>query len=348
MSKENTVKELPEDIEVIGPGQMLAEAREKIGLSQQQVADKLNFRVSLVKDIEADAFDRSLPTTFNRGYLKNYAKLVDISADEVLAGFEMLNVAQKQGAEMQSFSKQTEKQTENNIVMWISYLILAFLIGSTILWWLQDSKQTTSVKSSNTPTQDSSTLADETASQPIEVSQADDMPSEVIEDDLLPEKSNTATLSETLIETPTNVIEQVNLTVEETNNQPVSTGLTVDSASETDNPIISTDSEAVTEIIEDENLENQAEEVAIDFGPLETAVFTFSGDCWVNIYDATGERIAWGIKKSGYIMNISGQAPFTITLGKPELVAINFEEQTIDMSQFNRGNIAKFTLPLSN
>ncbi len=137
MSEDNTVQELTEDIEVVGPGQMLALAREKIGFTQQQVAEKLNFRLALVKDIESEEFDQTLPTTFNRGYLKNYAKLVNISIDEVLSSYETLNVAQQQGAEMQSFSKGTEKQAENNRIMWISYLILTLLIASTIVWWFQ-------------------------------------------------------------------------------------------------------------------------------------------------------------------------------------------------------------------
>ena len=81
---------------------------------------------------------------------------------------------------------------------------------------------------------------------------------------------------------------------------------------------------------------------------LTNVTFTFLGDCWVNISDATGERIAWGVKKLGYVMKISGQAPFNVTLGRPELVAINFSDEIIDMSQFNAGNIAKFTLPVSN
>ena len=75
--------------------------------------------------------------------------------------------------------------------------------------------------------------------------------------------------------------------------------------------------------------------------------FYFNGDCWVNIYDATGEHIAWGVKKADYVMNIEGVAPFTVTLGKPELVTITYDGDDIDMSQFNRGNIAKFTLPIT-
>jgi cytoskeleton protein RodZ len=52
------------------------------------------------------------------------------------------------------------------------------------------------------------------------------------------------------------------------------------------------------------------------------------------------------VKKSGYIMRISGQAPFSITLGKPELVQIDYNDVPVDMAVFNAGNIAKFSLPL--
>ena len=77
------VTEITEDIEIIGPGRLLSDARKAKGLSIEQVADQLNFRKGLVKEIEDDHFDRSLPSTFNRGYLKNYAKLVDVPEEDV-------------------------------------------------------------------------------------------------------------------------------------------------------------------------------------------------------------------------------------------------------------------------
>ena len=117
MNKESNIQALSDDIEVVGPGQMLAQARNKMGLSQQDVADRLNFRNTLVKGIEEEVFDQSIPATFNRGYLRNYAKLVKISAEDVLSAYEMLNVAQQQCAELQSFSKGTEKQAESNLIM---------------------------------------------------------------------------------------------------------------------------------------------------------------------------------------------------------------------------------------
>ncbi|GLX79392.1 XRE family transcriptional regulator [Thalassotalea insulae] len=320
MSNENTVADLSEDIEVVGPGQMLAEARTAIGLSQQQVADKLNFRTALVKEIEQDIFDKTLPDTFNRGYLKNYAKLVNISVSDVLASYEMLNVAQQQCAEMQSFSKQTEKQAENNRIMWLSYLILALLIGSTIVWWLQDSKQNQPQATAKVTTRSVQKPQVE-QEQPVAGDQQITITSPAINDD-----SARAPLADTLV-TPS----------------PQETKASVEAIQ----PLVEQDLDARESQVEKVAVtQDNVAETETDFGTLESAQFTFSGDCWVNIYDATGERIAWGIKKSGYVMNISGQAPFTITLGKPELVSIVFEQQAVDMSQFSQGNIAKFTLPI--
>jgi len=319
MSKKKTVKELPEDIEVIGPGQMLADARKSLGLTQEEVAEKLNFRKTLVKDIEQEIFDKKLPATFNRGYLKNYAKLVNAPVDDILASYETLNIAQKQGAEMQSFSKQTEKQAESNLIMWISYLILAVLIGATVVWWFQNAQQeqvptaeTSQQTSPTLPLVKDSELASDTKDN--EISSSEDMLTD----------EQTVSLSEDLQELPSEHV----ISSETPKTEPLT---------EEDN--------AVREIAEQAGIA-QSEEVDSQ-SALESVEFTFTGDCWVNIYDATGERIAWGVKKAGYVMTISGKAPFNITLGKPELVSIVYQQQTVDMSTFNQGNIAKFTLPLN-
>ena len=336
MTQEGTTEVLSDDIEVIGPGQLLADARQSMKLTQQQVADKLNFRLALVKDIEGDIFDPSIPATFNRGYLKNYAKLVEVSSTDVLASYEMLNLAEKNSAEMQSFSKQTAKQAENNLVMWVSYLILAVLIGSSVFWWLQDAQY---IKNN-----DNKGAATVIAAQPIKVNSTEsniNAPSAIKLDEL--EK-----LSPGLI-APENDIPKKTILEPSSVNSVILDEDKVATLSETLKTVALANTPLISENIEQSRLniaeeQKQNEPSAI----MTTAEFIFSGDCWVNIYDASGERIAWGIKKSGYVMKINGQAPFDITLGKPELVSITFAGEAIDMSQFSRGNIAKFNLPLSS
>jgi cytoskeleton protein RodZ len=325
---EELAAEISEDMEVMGPGQILAEARAKMGLTQQDVADKLNFRITLVSNIENELFDSKLPETFNRGYLRNYAKLVNVSQDDILASYEQLNVAKTQASELQSFSKGTEKLAENNQIMWGSYLIIAILIVASVVWWMQN--PTSLLGETNQP---------QTAEQVAIVDKV---------------QTESPQNTEIIIDTPESTSVPVELdssgTLENTEQQlATSDALILESNSEVALP----ESE-----IQDDNVSNAetgtipenipSDEVVQPEVILTNVTFTFSGDCWVNISDSTGERIAWGVKKLGYIMKISGQAPFNVTLGKPELVAINFADENIDMTQFNAGNIAKFTLPIAN
>jgi cytoskeleton protein RodZ len=73
----------------------------------------------------------------------------------------------------------------------------------------------------------------------------------------------------------------------------------------------------------------------------------FSDNCWVDVVDAEGNRIAFGTKQAGYIMQLSGKAPFVVTLGNPSVVNINFNQQAFDMSALPAGRVAKFTIPES-
>ncbi|MBU2924231.1 DUF4115 domain-containing protein [Colwellia sp. 1_MG-2023] len=326
----NQLDELNEDMEMIGPGQILSEAREKASFTVEYVANTLNFKVKLVESIERDIFDNKLPATYNRGYLRSYAKLVNVDVSEVLSAYDMLGVAEVQRSEMQSFSNLTEKQAEHSRIMWLSYIIAAILFGLMIMWWLQEPKQgvdenivnesLVTIPTSETVNQDGNieeSNADKASAELNDASKSDSVPNDIIEiiseDESIPQEN-----ADSIINNPSPVETQVS-TVEDTTSEELTNTA----------PVLALD----------ENLE---ESVAID-----TAIFTFSGDCWVNIFDANGDRIAWGVKKSGYVMTVTGQAPLKITLGKPELAEIEFNGQAVDLSEFNAGNIAKFTLPLT-
>ena len=310
--------ELSEDMELVGPGQMLSEARNKLSLSIDDVTERLKFKKSLVENIEQDLFDQKLPATFNRGYLRSYAKLVNVDIDEVMSAYDMFGVAEVQRSEMQSFSNLTEKQAEHSRLMWLSYFIAAILCGLMILWWQQEPKERVdenSPKEQGVPTVQTPSLGGKNNA---ELSELESKPENT---QLISDKSE---LGKSL---------------------PINESAKQESIkSKTDDPIAVDPKAVMLEEVTPDTLSKESQKPATD---ISTAVFTFSGDCWVNIFDATGERIAWGVKKSGYVMTVTGKAPLKITLGKPELASIVFNGQLIDMSEFNVGNIAKFTLPLS-
>ena len=69
-------------------GVRLRNAREQLGLSQQAVAERLCLKVSTVRDIEEDKAPADLASTFLRGYIRSYARLVHIPEEELLPGLE--------------------------------------------------------------------------------------------------------------------------------------------------------------------------------------------------------------------------------------------------------------------
>lgn len=76
------------------------------------------------------------------------------------------------------------------------------------------------------------------------------------------------------------------------------------------------------------------------------STFTFSGDCWVKVIDATNAVIAVGIKKGGTSIDISGVAPLNVILGAPNMVKINYQGEPLDISSYIVKDTATFTLPL--
>ncbi len=88
MTDADTPQQLPP---VEGPGRLLREARERKQLGQHAVADALHLRVSVVDALENDRYDQLPPATFSRGYLRAYAKLVEVPEHEVMAAFDRLH-----------------------------------------------------------------------------------------------------------------------------------------------------------------------------------------------------------------------------------------------------------------
>ncbi|MCP5206835.1 MAG: helix-turn-helix domain-containing protein [Hahellaceae bacterium] len=65
-------------------GTILKKARESQGLSVQEAADALHLRPSIVVAIECNEFGEVPGTTFLKGYVKSYARLLKLSESEVL------------------------------------------------------------------------------------------------------------------------------------------------------------------------------------------------------------------------------------------------------------------------
>lgn len=66
------------------PGAILMHARELLGLSIREVAEKLQLRVNTVNDIEHDRLNQSTAVSFVSVYIGNYARLVNIDPQTLI------------------------------------------------------------------------------------------------------------------------------------------------------------------------------------------------------------------------------------------------------------------------
>src|SRR5262245_45158166 len=69
------------------PGVELAKVREKKGYTQDYVADKLHLRTRIVELIDLGDFHALPQPVFIKGYIRAYAKLLDLNHDAFLDAF---------------------------------------------------------------------------------------------------------------------------------------------------------------------------------------------------------------------------------------------------------------------
>jgi len=79
----------PEDV---GPGRLLAQLRTEHKLSVGDVAQRLKYAVRQIEALEADEFSRLPGTTFVRGMIRGYAKLLEIDPEPLLRSLERRHI----------------------------------------------------------------------------------------------------------------------------------------------------------------------------------------------------------------------------------------------------------------
>ncbi|WP_289465470.1 cytoskeleton protein RodZ, partial [Klebsiella pneumoniae] len=117
-------------------GVRLRNAREQLGLSQQAVAERLCLKVSTVRDIEDDKAPAELASTFLRGYIRSYARLVHIPEEELLPMMEkQAPIRAAKVAPMQTFALGKRRKKRDGWLMSFTWMILFVVIGLTGAWW---------------------------------------------------------------------------------------------------------------------------------------------------------------------------------------------------------------------
>lgn len=122
-----------------GPGEHLRRIREKKQMSVKDVADSLHLEVRIIEMLEKDNYKSGIPSIFLKGYIRNYAKLMGISPEPLIAVFDDGTKPKDKNSKPTPTPKpkvKTKKQVKSND-LWPKLVTLAILLTLIIfiaLW----------------------------------------------------------------------------------------------------------------------------------------------------------------------------------------------------------------------
>lgn len=114
-------------------GQRLREERIRRGMSVAEVAATLHLETGHIEAIEAEACERLPNPSFVKGYLRNYAKLLEVDADPLVEAYSQVcgsdEPALKQVARIEEVSAGAGAPRH------IGWLVVLGLLLSALFWW---------------------------------------------------------------------------------------------------------------------------------------------------------------------------------------------------------------------
>lgn len=113
-------------------GTKLARAREAQDMSVADVALALRLGIKQVEAIEANDYDKLPGRTFVRGFVRNYARLVNLDPDRLVA--EYFPVQQEAEAQDIQAPSQRISFSEHHRKPWLKWLATGFVVVALVSW----------------------------------------------------------------------------------------------------------------------------------------------------------------------------------------------------------------------
>jgi cytoskeleton protein RodZ len=111
------------------PGELLRQERSRRDLKKMEVAERLHITKHYVTALESDSYEKLPGAVFTRGYLKKYAELLGLDADEIVNLHNEID-SQKLG-ERDHVNRR--KKIKLNF-MWILFSAIGVVLLSSLIW----------------------------------------------------------------------------------------------------------------------------------------------------------------------------------------------------------------------
>lgn len=286
-------------------GQLLQENREAQALSIADVADSLKLRIAQVQMIEKGQFSQLSGDAFTRGFIRNYARLLNIS-DEIIPLLDkaLPSAGQAVGKPAHNFQENTHPRKP--LPTWVKWLILLIFIGGGFYYWQQQSAKQNKIR------EDSQSVIAEAPSTKLAAENIKVVP--------MPEEES---VIETLEEEKPE---------EKKQNTPSTT------------PNKKKDKEEKIENTKAAPAEVKKSSISA-IKDKEALFLSIKYRSYLTVKDDNGDILINQLVQGGSEHQFSGKPPYQIRIGYALGSAVQFNGQNIDLSKYMDGKTATLTVP---
>jgi cytoskeleton protein RodZ len=303
-------------------GAPLKRAREAAGYSIAEVSDQLKLSADLLQALESSQLDELPAATFTQGYLRNYARLLKLPADDIVQAYNrQVPTVEPDLTPRSGLPAQTN--SHDAVVKIISYGLLVIGLLLLALWWQQ-----ADLDWINEPSPEQA--AEPFAPARVEMAESDALREAMGEStEQVEARPDQALTSDSTELAPADPTAQQPVDPEQADTEQVP------EPEPEPQPVRSQPSPA--------DSKPPVDAVAAE-GNDELEISTQS-ESWTEIQGADGNRLLFKLLQQGQNHRIKGNAPFRVFLGNAPSVAIQMNGQSIDISAYIRSNnIANFVI----
>ena len=320
------------------PGESLRQAREIKGLSIAEVATQLNLTPQRLAQIESGAFDKLPGTTFARGYIRAYAKLLEMDQNRLAMEFDQFTGADSSGSSVHALGRIEEPvRYSQSILRLVSFLLLLALIGGGFFWWQDQGRPVASLadlglEHVEVEGADGTTQVHSLA-EPEDQAVADVQGREPSSPLLLPVESGQAPEDADAAEQPAAEV------APESAAAPIAEAADAAPAAVAVEPVAAQAPAPAATV----PAPSPAPAVAAGQGVVNVQ---FTADCWTQVTDADGKVLLSALKRSGERIELTGKAPIKLHLGFARGAQVTYNGESVDVTPHISGETARLTLGL--
>lgn len=303
------------------PGATLARAREKLGMTVEQVADKLHLSQHQIDALENNRYEDLPETPYVRGYIRNYALLLEIDEQPLVDAFNAIQDKVRKIAEInQSTQTVTNDRKQNDTMIKLAGIGTAVVLVIVLLISIfsGDDKHGRAMLSDSKETEMD---APETGF-PAQLNGMDS----IVTDGQMPEEG----ASDAMTDGASSV--------------PSGTTPTGPSETDTDTGNAATQEQDLMPGVPDAAVKPDAEIILPADKAASQLVLYVEADSWADVRDAGDRKLVYETIPGGRVVTLEGEPPFKIFIGNARAVKLFYNGREFDISPHYRGLVARFTL----